>query len=69
LHRLGLEYHKPDDIPRKRTEATQRAFIASGGLCAHAFGGLRDWRVFQTLQDRLVKELARKASPSIGPSR
>jgi hypothetical protein len=43
--------------------------VASGGLCAHAVGGLRDWRVFQTLQDRLVKELARKASPSIGPSR
>jgi hypothetical protein len=49
--------------------ASASTSVASGGLCAHAVEGLRDWRVFQTLQDRLVKELARKASPSIGPSR
>ncbi len=29
LHRLGLEYHKPNVIPRKLDEAKQRAFIAS----------------------------------------
>lgn len=28
LHRLGLEYHKPDIIPRKLDEAKQKAFIA-----------------------------------------
>jgi transposase len=27
LHRLGLEYHKPDVIPRKLDEAKQKAFI------------------------------------------
>ena len=27
LHRLGLEYHKPEVIPRKLDEAKQRAFI------------------------------------------
>jgi transposase len=29
LHRLGLEYHKPDAIPRKLDEAKQKAFIES----------------------------------------
>ena len=29
LHRLGLEYHKPNVIPRKLDEAKQKAFIAS----------------------------------------
>src|SRR5215204_6564181 len=29
LHRLGLEYHKPDVIPRKLDEEKQKAFIAS----------------------------------------
>ena len=29
LHRLGLEYHKPNTIPRKLDEEKQRAFIAS----------------------------------------
>jgi transposase len=29
LHRLGLEYHKPEVIPRKLDEETQKAFIAS----------------------------------------
>ena len=29
LHRLGLEYHKPDIIPRKLNEAKQQAFITS----------------------------------------
>ena len=29
LHRLGLEYHKPEVIPRKLDEAQQKAFIAS----------------------------------------
>jgi transposase len=29
LHRLGLEYHKPDVIPRKLNEAKQQAFITS----------------------------------------
>ncbi len=29
LHRLGLEYHKPEVIPRKLDEAKQKAFIAS----------------------------------------
>jgi transposase len=29
LHRLGLEYHKPDVIPRKLNEEKQQAFIAS----------------------------------------
>jgi transposase len=29
LHRLGLEYHKPDVIPRKLDEGKQRAFIES----------------------------------------
>jgi len=29
LHRLGLEYHKPNVIPRKLNEAKQKAFIAS----------------------------------------
>ena len=28
LHRLGLEYHKPEIIPRKLNEEKQRAFIA-----------------------------------------
>jgi transposase len=28
LHRLGLEYHKPDIIPRKLDEAKQKTFIA-----------------------------------------
>ena len=28
LHRLGLEYHKPDVIPRKLDEEKQKAFIA-----------------------------------------
>jgi transposase len=28
LHRLGLEYHKPEVIPRKQDEAKQAAFIA-----------------------------------------
>ena len=27
LHRLGLEYHKPEVIPRKLDEKKQRAFI------------------------------------------
>ena len=27
LHRLGLEYHKPNVIPRKLDEEKQRAFI------------------------------------------
>jgi transposase len=29
LHRLGLEYHKPDVIPRKLDEDKQKAFIAA----------------------------------------
>ena len=29
LHRLGLEYHKPDVIPRKLDEVKQKAFIES----------------------------------------
>src|ERR1700683_2043144 len=29
LHRLGLEYHKPEVISRKLDEKTQKAFIAS----------------------------------------
>ena len=29
LHRLGLEYHKPDVIPRKLNEEKQKGFIAS----------------------------------------
>src|ERR1022692_4599213 len=29
LHRLGLEYHKPELIPRKLNEEKQRAFIAA----------------------------------------
>src|ERR1700731_1072836 len=29
LHRLGLEYHKPDVIPRKLDEEKQKAFIES----------------------------------------
>ncbi len=29
LHRLGLEYHKPDAIPRKLDEEKQKAFIES----------------------------------------
>jgi len=29
LHRLGLEYHKPDIIPRKLDEGKQKAFIES----------------------------------------
>ncbi len=29
LHRLGLEYHKPNEIPRKLDEEKQKAFIAS----------------------------------------
>jgi len=29
LHRLGLEYHRPNVIPRKLNEEKQRAFIAS----------------------------------------
>jgi transposase len=29
LHRLGLEYHKPEVIPRKLDEDKQKAFIAS----------------------------------------
>lgn len=29
LHRLGLEYHKPEIIPRKLDEAKQKAFIAA----------------------------------------
>ena len=29
LHRLGLEYHKPEVIPRKLDEEKQKAFIAS----------------------------------------
>ena len=29
LHRLGLEYHKPDIIPRKLNEEKQQAFIES----------------------------------------
>src|SRR5271167_2307134 len=29
LHRLGLEYHKPEVISRKLNEKTQKAFIAS----------------------------------------
>ena len=29
MHRLGLEYHKPNVIPRKLDESKQRAFIAS----------------------------------------
>jgi hypothetical protein len=29
LHRLGLEYHKPDTIPRKLDEEKQKAFIES----------------------------------------
>ena len=29
LHRLGLEYHKPDVIPRKLDEAKQKTFIES----------------------------------------
>ena len=29
LHRLGLEYHKPDTIPRKLNEEKQNAFIES----------------------------------------
>jgi len=29
LHRLGLEYHKPDIIPRKLNKEKQRAFIES----------------------------------------
>ena len=29
LHRLGLEYHKPSDIPRKLNEEKQKAFIKS----------------------------------------
>ena len=29
LHRLGLDYHKPNVIPRKLDEEKQKAFIAS----------------------------------------
>ena len=29
MHRLGLEYHKPDTIPRKLDEEKQKAFIES----------------------------------------
>ena len=29
LHRLGLEYHKPEVVPRKLNEAKQAAFIAA----------------------------------------
>src|SRR4029077_7457386 len=29
LHRLGLEYHKPEVIPRKLNEEKQREFIAA----------------------------------------
>jgi hypothetical protein len=38
LHRLGLEYHKPEVIPRKLKEEKQKEFIAAYGRV-----GRRDW--------------------------
>ena len=38
LHRLGLEYHKPDVIPRKLDEKTQEAFIASYESLSNSMG-------------------------------
>ena len=38
LHRLGLEYHKPDVIPRKLDEAKQKAFIESYDKLLNSLG-------------------------------
>jgi transposase len=38
LHRLGLEYHKPEVIPRKLDEETQKAFIASYDKVLNSLG-------------------------------
>ncbi|MGI8568151.1 MAG: helix-turn-helix domain-containing protein, partial [Methylocella sp.] len=38
LHRLDLEYHKPDAIPRKRAEEKQKAFIASYDKLLNSLG-------------------------------
>ena len=39
LNRLGLEYHKPDVIPRKLDEQKQRAFIESYEKLLNSLGG------------------------------
>ena len=38
LHRLGLEYHKPDAIPRKLDEAKQKAFVESYDKLLNSLG-------------------------------
>ena len=38
LHRLGLEYHKPDVIPRKLDEEKQKAFIESYDKLLNSLG-------------------------------
>jgi transposase len=38
LHRLGLEYHKPDVIPRKLDEDKQKAFIESHDKLLNTLG-------------------------------
>ena len=38
LHRLGLEYHKPDVIPRKLDEVKQKAFIESYNKLLNSLG-------------------------------
>ena len=39
LHRLGLEYHKPEVIPRKLDEKAQKAFIAAYEDTLNSMGG------------------------------
>ena len=38
LHRLGLEYHKPNVIPRKLNEEKQKAFISSYEYLLNSLG-------------------------------
>src|SRR5580704_13077249 len=38
LHRLGLEYHKPQVIPRKLDEAKQKAFIGAYDKLLNSLG-------------------------------
>jgi transposase len=38
LHRLGLEYHKPEAIPRKLDEAKQKAFIEAYDKLLNSLG-------------------------------
>ena len=38
LHRLGLEYHKPEVIPRKLDEAKQKAFIEAYDKLLNSLG-------------------------------